>query len=55
LTELAGEAPHGGDEMMESLSLLSFMNGNLETATLCVQALQMLLAEEAASGVWDES
>jgi hypothetical protein len=65
LSELAEEMPHGppdvDDPDMVFTYVLSKLNlslsdgGNLQTATLCVQFLQLLLMEEASSGFWGES
>jgi hypothetical protein len=62
LSELTDTMPHGGpdgDGMVFAFFTLrlstALSNSNFETATVCVPALQMLLAEEAAFGNSGES
>ena len=63
LTEQAAGMQSGPPENRDGVvvsTLLSKLNralsnGNLESAKACVQLLHMLLAEEAAWGIWGDS
>jgi hypothetical protein len=63
LTEQAAEVRTGCPDDRDGVvvsTLLSKLNealsnDNIESAKACVQLLQLLLAEEAASGFWGES